>query len=454
MIRIESTRRGPSAVRALKRPEYVPGLLVVRIKEDVVASLPEARTATPAAIKSFRLPSAVEQPFQQLIRKRLLKEVIPTFARVETGKARAVAAKHTALAFASSVQDSENEDLRGINLLRLTSASDVARVEKELKGTRGIEYVHRVPARWLAKAAPAAYSADPMVNRQWGLRAIKWFETDPLPDASGVKVAVLDTGVDTTHPDLQGMVAGYEHGSASAEDIVGHGTHVSGIIAANPNNGVGIAGICRCSLRVWKIFGDKPDPQDDQYYVDELMYQRALNAARNAGVQVMNLSIGGTAQSRTEAMLFRRLIEAGCVVVAAMGNEYQEGNPKEYPAGYPGVVAVGAIDEANRRAPFSNTGPAIAVVAPGTNILSTLPMQPSAERAADETEYAAWDGTSMATPHVTAVAALVRARDPNLNTNQVEAKIKDTATKLDAMKGKTWTKDYGAGLLSLKDAVS
>src|SRR5262249_8628049 len=160
---------------------------------------------------------------------------------------------------------------------------------------------------------------------------------------------------------------------------------------------IGIAGICGCDLRVWKIFGDEPS-NDGEYYVDELMYQRALNDARNARVKVMNLSIGGGAPSRTERLLFSRLIQAGVTVVAAMGNEFKEGNPIEYPGAYPNVIAVGAISEANERAYFSNTGKRIAICAPGVNILSTLPMKKSVGR--KETKYAAWDGTSMATPHV------------------------------------------------------
>ena len=115
---------------------------------------------------------------------------------------------------------------------------------------------------------------------------------------------------------------------------------------------------------------------------------------------------------------------------------------------------MGAIDERNRRAPFSNTGPHIGLCAPGTNILSTLPLKPSAYRPVDQTEYAAWNGTSMATPHVSAGAALVLSRHPNFDSKQVADRLKDTATKLPKMKGKKETRDYGAGLLNLKDAVS
>jgi subtilisin family serine protease len=184
------------------------------------------------------------------------------------------------------------------------------------------------------------------------------------------------------------------------------------------------------------------------------MYQRALNAARNAGMQVVNLSIGGAGHSRTEEFLFRRLLNAGATVVAAMGNEFKEGNPTEYPAAYPGVIAVGAIGKSNRRASFSNTGSHIVISAPGLNILSTLPMTWSAARDKSETKYAVWSGTSMATPHISAAAALIIARHPNLSPQQIADRLKSTATKLSAMGNKPHTREYGSGLLNIESAVS
>ncbi len=434
-----------------KHPTFVPGLLVVRIKEDVVANVPKVKSAMAAAARTLRLPEAVEKPLRSLQSGNVLREVVPIFAK--SPSLQPGAAHRPAMSFMRSVRESENEDLRGINLLRLSTKADLAKIEKQLSGVRGIEYVHRVPARWLAHATPRASSADPLVNRQWGLRAIRWFDASPLPDVSDVKVAVLDTGIDATHPDLIGRFAAYNHDGSSAEDIIGHGTHVAGIIAANPDNRVGIAGISTPALHIWKIFGDQPAP-DGEDYVDEVFYQRALNAARNAGVRVVNLSIGGGARSQTEELLFGRLMQSGAVIVAAMGNEFEEGNPVEYPGAYPGVVAVGAIDEANRRAPFSNTGKHIALSAPGVNILSTLPMRTSRARGKIDTKYNAWDGTSMATPHVTAAAALIFARHPEWTPAQVADRLSATATKVPEMGGRNKTNQLGAGLLNLEDGLS
>lgn len=443
----------PHEHTATTRQEYVPGLLVVRCKEDVVAGVPDIHAARIATVRTLSLPQAVEDPFQNLSQKQLIREVVPIFSRLTSGRSLSIAPTSVAASFAMSVRDSENEDLRGINMLRLSRSADLKQIEKELARTPGIEYVHRVPRRWMT-ATSRPLPRDPMVDRQWNLRAIRWFNVDPLLSASTVKVAVLDTGVDITHPELENVVKTYIHEGASSDDIVGHGTHVSGIISAETNNNIGITGVCQCDLSVWKIFGDVPDSYDGEYYVDDVMYQRALNAARNAGIRVVNLSIGGTAHSRTEEFLFRRLINAGATVVAAIGNEFKEGNPTEYPGAYPGVIAVGATGKSNRRASFSNTGSHIAICAPGLNILSLLPVTPSAAREKDETGYAVWSGTSMATPHVSAVAALIIARYPDLSPQQVADRLKSTATKLSTMGNKSHTRDYGYGLLNVESAVS
>jgi subtilisin family serine protease len=452
---IPSIEQSRSKTKPTKRPDFVPGLMMVRIREDVVAQVPSVRAASMAEIRSFRLPQPVADPLRELRRKRQIKEVIPVFGQTEKPSLLAKASISTAATLAFSVRHSENEDLRGINLLKVSENVDLVALEKDLNATPGIVYAHRVPARWLLAAKAKGASGDPSVNRQWGLRAIRWFQATLPPNVNQVLVAVLDTGVDTTHPELKKYFAGskkshYNYDGASPTDIIGHGTHVSGIIAADPANQIGIAGICPCDLRVWKIFGDQPS-SDGNYYVDTVMYQRALNAARNEGAKVMNLSIGGGAPSQTERLLFTRLIQAGVTVVAAMGNEYDEGNPIEYPGAYPNVIAVGAINEANERASFSNTGKRIALCAPGVNILSTLPMKKSVAR--KETKYAAWDGTSMATPHVCAAAALVQAKNAQFLPADITKKLQDTAAKVPAMGSQKWTNEYGNGLLDLEAAL-
>lgn len=441
----------PAHQHASSRQGYLAGQLIVRCNVDVTDGLPDVRRASIASLRRLVLPAAIESPFKKLEEAGLIREVKPIFSHMTSGRSLSVAPTNVAAAFAMSIRDAENEDLRGINLLRLARSTDLNKVKKDLANTPGIEYVHRVPRRWITSRPQPN---DPLFKDQWGLPAIGWLKADPIPDASAVKVGVLDTGVDITHRELENVVQTYIHNGASSEDIVGHGTHVSGIIAAETNNNVGISGTSQCDLSVWKVFTDTPDPEDGEFYVDEVMYQRALNAARNSGMRVVNLSIGGGEPSETERILFRRLIDAGVTVVAAMGNEFKEGNPIEFPGAYPGVIAVGAIGKTRRRASFSNTGKHISLVAPGIRIVSTLPMKASAARGADERRYASWDGTSMATPHVSAVAALIVAANPTFTPAQVRERLIATATKLAAMGRKTKTNEYGFGLLNLERAVS
>ena len=245
-----------------ERPEYAPDLLMVKCKEDVVRNVPDIQAAHVAAVRALKLPDVVESPFEHLVKQNLLREVRPVFSRLTNGRSLSIAPTSVAAAFGTSVRDSENEDLKGLNMLRLSRSADLNKIEKDLRSTPGIDYVHKVPRRWMAIAKPN----DPLLARQWGLSATRWLQLKRLPNATTVRVGVLDTGVDTTHPELMDVVKSYIHEGASSIDIVGHGTHVSGIIAAQMNNQIGISGISHCDLSVWKIFLDQPDPTDGEYY--------------------------------------------------------------------------------------------------------------------------------------------------------------------------------------------
>jgi hypothetical protein len=317
---------------------------------------------------------------------------------------------------------------------------------RTVESSRAVAFAERVPARWLSAAQE---EADPRHNRQWGLRAIRWFDTE-VPAAGGVTVAICDTGVDEAHPDLHGVIASYDHEGASATDIVGHGTHVSGIVAARTDDAAGVVGIARCSVAMWKVFPD--EPMAGNFYVDGSRFLRALNAVATSGAKVLNLSLGGTQSSQAEQLLFERLERAGVTVVAAMGNEHDHGNPVEYPAAYEHVLAVGSLAETNRRSPFSNTGAHIGLAAPGSNILSTLPTAPSQFR--PDTRYASWSGTSMATPHVAAAAALVAARHPDWTPADTKEHLRARAAKVADMSGKSFTPELGAGVLDIAAALA
>lgn len=445
--------RAPT-IEASKRLDYLPGSLIIRFREEAVGApaAPQVhahmlRSAASMTVAMQAMPESVTGPIDYLRNNLGLAQMRPLFADPVSARfnfAGIKAGAHKA-ALVASVAGSPSEELRGYIAVSLDTKEVTAEVLKRIGASRGVQFVERMPARWLA--APAK---DPMQGSQWGLHAIGWFDR-ALPNARQVSVAVLDTGVDATHPDLKSVILDYDHGSYSAEDIVGHGTHVCGIIAAILNNNVGISGVAQTRLKVWKIFPDKPTQGD--YYVDGERYLRTLREVENSGARVLNLSIGGGAASQTEALLFRRLARAEVSVVAAMGNEYQDGNPVEYPGAYPDVIAVGAVDPRLERASFSNTGAHIHVVAPGVSILSTLPMKKSTYRKASETRYASWDGTSMATPHVAGGLALLLAKTPKLDAGAVRARLQARAKKPLGMKGKNRTNEYGYGLLYLPNLL-
>ncbi len=436
--------------------DYAPGQIVLRVHEGAVRQ--NIAGDTPLSIESARrLPDSVTGPLAFLQREAGARAVRPLFvstsvrnraARAATaGRARpAPLLDRNRLAVMASVMESPSEELAGLTIVDVPKRAVSAQLLRALSSSPGVAFAEAMPARWLTAAEPS----DPAQNRQWGLRAINWYEAHP-PDAGDVVVAVLDTGIDANHPDLHSLTIDYEHEGLSSRDLIGHGTHVSGIISATTNNPVGISGVAHCRLAMFKVFGDQPAP-DGQFYVDGDRYLRALNAVIDAKAKVLNLSLGGTMQSQAEQLLFNRLESFGVTVVAAMGNEFEQGNPTEYPAAYQNVFAVGATAETDLRASYSSTGRHIQIAAPGSNVLSTLPTSRSSYR--DESRYAAWSGTSMATPHAAAAVALLAAKHPDWDPDTIKGRLTGSARKLPDMKGKDWTEAYGNGLLDLEAALA
>jgi hypothetical protein len=425
----------------------VPGKMILKIKAPALqtaAGTLKGGGMRLAARVNRDLPESVTSPLEYLRANAGLKSAKPLFT--EEGRHRLTGLNAVRTAAVASVADSPHEDLQGYTVVTVDPKKVTPSLMKHVSSSNAVQFVEPLPARWIVGRA-GARTVDPKQREQWGLQAMGWFQANhpSKREATRVKVAVLDTGIDKTHPEFKGVVSSYDHQGNSAADVVGHGTHVAGIIAAVTNNGIGISGVAACQLAVWKIFDDQPENGD--FYVNGELYLRALGLLPDAGSTIVNLSIGGTGKSRTEQILFRRLRDRNIIPIAAMGNEYEQGNPTEYPAAYPGVIGVGAVSERLRRASFSNTGKHIWVVAPGGTIISTLPRLPSPYR--PETQYATWSGTSMATPHVAGAVALYRAKHPNASADQVERRLKETAKKLDQMNKKKFTTALGHGLVYL-----
>jgi subtilisin family serine protease len=333
--------------------------------------------------------------------------------------------------------------LRGYTIAHLDPKIDVADAVKKIKSAKSVEFAAPVAARWMLGAGVAS-QFRPHGDAQWALDCIG-FRDVAAPRRGRIRIAVLDTGIDEHHPDLQGVDIRYDQGSMKPDDLEGHGTHVAGIISAIAARKDGMLGIAQCDLDVWKVFSDRKE--NGQRYVDSEMYNRALGLALDGGCSVVNLSLGGTAFDEVEARLIARLIRRGVAVVAAMGNEYEEGNPTEYPAALPDVIAVGGIDQDHERASFSNTGRHICVVAPAVGIRSTIPGTRSTRA-----RYSAWDGTSFAAPQVSGLIGYLLGRGRLLKNStpaQIRSRIASRATPLPGMRGRRFTPAFGHGLIDL-----
>jgi subtilisin family serine protease len=349
---------------------------------------------------------------------------------------------------ALAVTNEPEDELAGLNIVQLGSEREALRACEALGNDSRVAYCHLVPERYLLHAKRArtrrTRSLDPLINRQWGLTAVQLKRAQQargFTEASDVIVAVIDSGVDASHPDLQAVVFDEQNFTTGARrDTQGHGTHVIGIIAALRNNRIGISGVCQ-SRRIMSLKALGP--------YNAAGYYRAIRYATDNDARVINLSLGGS-HDPTEELLIRRAIERKVVVVAAMGNEFEEGNPKSYPAAVEGVIAVGASTEVDRRASFSCTGRHISLVAPGDNILSTVPTYQS--QLADTTDYEAWPGTSMATPFVAATVALMLAKRPNATVRQITQALRRGADRIDGQRG--FTNELGYGRLNVAQTLA
>lgn len=250
---------------------------------------------------------------------------------------------------------------------------------------------------------------DPLRSKQWALPAIHLPQAWEQGTGDGVTIAVLDTGVDTNHPDLAGRtVAGYDFVDHDGDprDENGHGTHVAGIAAAATNNGVGIAGAAP-DAKIMPVRVLTRAGQGSRTAIADGIVWAAAHGAR-----VINLSLG---ESGLMSHLLRggelnaaigQAAAKGAVVVAAAGNDSELKQP--YHLSTP-VLIVNASDQDGDPARFTNFGAVGAVAAPGVGIWSTLPTYRTPMTLHNESGYGPEDGTSMAAPYVSALAAMLRA---------------------------------------------
>lgn len=275
---------------------------------------------------------------------------------------------------------------------------------------------------------------DPSFNLQWGLNNINDADID-APEAWGISsgsatinIAVLDTGINQTHEDLDGKIGlTKDFTGTDIEDNYGHGTHVAGIAAAETNNTTGVAGTgFNSKIMVGKVL-------DNNGYGYYSWIADGIKWAADNNASVINLSLGGYSSSRTLENAVNYAWSKGVVIAAAAGND--NATSKLYPAAYTNVIAVAATDNNDKKASFSNFGNWVSVAAPGVNIYSTFPNHEFyiGTNYGRSQNYDYGSGTSMSTPFVSGTAALVWAsgKCAPLNNTCVRNVIQSTADKID-----------------------
>ncbi len=394
--------------------------------------------------------------------KRILRAAVLAFALVAVFATSAQAADSVIVKYKNSAADSAigalgtklglGQQVGSVRRLGavVLAADDPAATAKQLSRSPLVAYAE--PNKTLRiQATPN----DPLFGDLYGMQKIQapagWDAAGlgSFPSSGGVKVGIVDTGIQSTHPDLAGKLVDCARSTGalpilsgtiqegSCADDNGHGTHVSGTITANANNGIGVAGVAFNSpLAMCKALSG-PLGQGSTADV-----ANCITWLHDKGAKVISMSLGGGASSTLKSAVDYAWAGGGAngtVLVAAAGNDGD--STLEYPAAYPNVVSVAATDQNDARASFSNANADVEVAAPGVDIESTW----------DDGGYNTISGTSMATPHVAGVTAIIRDRYPSATAAQIVAKLDAAVDDLGPGGRDT---SYGFGRVNLLKAAT
>lgn len=410
----------------------VPGQVIVQLHQATAGAITSnigrspALAATASSAKSFGVTA---------LDKALSNLKVTSITRLHPPSPPAFAPSVGALAAIA-------EPMASTFRIDYAASTTVDKVVESLSTVEGVEMVEAIRYRETLTTTPN----DPQFPSQWGLRRIHCPEAwDRSRGSNSIVVAVIDTGVDLDHPELAPLlVPGRDLVNLGVSptpppgfhfegdinivdndpmDEVGHGTHVAGTIACLSNNATGVAGVtwqCRIMpVRVLARIVNNNNPADVRGTGSSADIAAGIRWAVDHGARVINLSLGGPSDTFVERDAIAYAIAHGVVVCAAMGNG-GAGAPISFPAAYSDVVAVAAIDSSDHRASFSQTGPHIDVSGPGVGILSTV----------WDNSFTTMSGTSMATPHVAGVAALILSINPSLTAAECADILRQTADPL------------------------
>jgi subtilisin family serine protease len=429
----------------------IPGEVIVKLRDDTAPQITESIPTGPTRGHSAPGPSATGiSALDSALAELRASSITRLHPPASTFSMSAEAATAVAATFR----------------VRFEAKTDPQAAANQLNNVDGVEYAE--PNRYRETSATPN---DPSFPSQWGLTKINcpaaW---DRTTGSANVTAAVIDTGVDLDHPELAALLVpgqdlvdlgpnptpppgfhfegDFMGRDNDPQDEVGHGTHVAGTIACASNNGTGVAGVTwNCRLMPVKVLTrivNNANPADVRGVGSAADIAAGIRWAVDHGARVLNLSLGGNVDTQVERDAVAYAVAQGAVVIAAMGNGFQQGNQTSFPAAYPDVVAVGAIDQNDQRAFFSQTGPHIDVAAPGVGVLSTV----------WDNGFATMSGTSMATPHVSGVACLVWSCNSSLTAAQVADILRQTARPLrDNPADPVPNDNYGHGCVDAQAAL-
>ena len=326
-------------------------------------------------------------------------------------------------------KEEQNNPLSNIHILQTDQNADIYELAKQYGENPLVEYAE---PNYLVYALETPN--DPNYTAQWGLEKINISEAYDIEKGdSNIIIAILDTGVDWNHTELSSRIWDngdetedgndtdgngyiddmrgwdYVNNDNNPTDDHGHGTHCSGIAAADTNNSVGISGVCwNCTIMPVKCL----DAGGGGSYSDVAL---AIEYAANNSAHIISMSLGSSSDSNLVKDAVNYAYSQGIVVIAAAGNNYDD--TLHYPAAYDNAIAVTATTTSDSKSSFSTYGYWTDIAAPGSDIYSTLP----------NNQYASWDGTSMATPFVAGLAGLLLSKNNSLNPDMLETIIKSTS---------------------------
>ncbi|GAB4430773.1 MAG: hypothetical protein Kow0031_11730 [Anaerolineae bacterium] len=417
-----------------------PGKVLVKLTEQAAIQARSVEMADPDQIVSAGIPTLDERLAQ--IGASGLEPVISDVAGA-TGK---------------------SEDQISIQVEQVGQLYFVA-YDAEIEPQQVADYLNQDPAIEFAepnffagiagepRAAPPQFQPnDPYYKFQWHLQNIQMPAAWDMSTGQNIIVAIIDTGIDFNAPDLANTprVAGYDFANNDPDptDDQGHGTHVAGTVAQSTNNGLGVAGLAfNARLMPVKALGS-----DGNGSYENII--KGIVFAVDQGADVINMSLAGGSPSASLQDAVRYAHSKGVVVVAAAGNN---NGPVSYPAAYDDyVIAVAATRFDNSRSGYSNYGPQIDIAAPGGDVKVDQNGDGYADGVLQQTlksgggySYQFWEGTSMASPHVAGLAALLLSRRPDASPAQIEAVMAQTA-----LRGTGTLEQVGAGVIQAAAALN